>query len=106
MRIVEAVVAMAIVPVIDWIVVTGCAARFSNFDYRYWTPNVARVISVSLLAITAAVLIIFANPDYPPLWLLIPASIPIFAWGIVGYRDILAQRRTGYRIPPSYGERE
>jgi len=95
-----------VVPVADWIFVTGAAARFPDFDYRYWPPTKARVISVLSLALSTAIVMTFADSGSPPLWPVIPAGLAIIAWTFIGCRDIQAQRRTGYRIPPDYGERE
>jgi amino acid transporter len=105
-KILENIGIVMIVLAVDWIAITGMAARLSGFDYRYWPPTRARSISVSFLALTVVVLGVFANPDNPPLWLLIPGFIVIIAWIVIGYRDILRQQCTGYRVPPSYCERE
>lgn len=97
---------VVIVPIVDWIAITGMAARLTDFDYRYWPPTKSRVVGVGCLALAVGVVAVFANPDNPPLWPLIPVGLLAFAWIGIGYLDIVAQRRTGYRVPPSYGERE
>ena len=102
----EIIGVVMIVPAVDWIAITGSAARYSDFDYRYWPPGKARILSVLLVAVTVGIAAICARADDPPSWSLIPAFVALVIWGLVGCLDIIAQRKTGYRITPSYGERE
>ena len=107
MEIVEIIVGIVVIlPAVDWLVVTRIAGYYTDFDYRYWPLSKARVISMLSLGVSIAILLIFADPDKEAWWPAIPAGLAIIAWSFIYYIDILAQRRTGYRNPPCYGERE
>ena len=101
-------IAIAVVAVVlcDWLAVTRCGAYFADFDYRYWPPSRSRVLSVVLLAGTAATIAAFMRPDpvNPPLWPLAVGGPVVVVWMVVAILDMLAQRRAGYQTPPRYSD--
>jgi hypothetical protein len=100
------IVILLIVPVLDWLAVTRLAAYYTDFDYRYWPPTLARIASVVFVITAYVPCIVFADPDNPPLWVLIPVTASLTIWGVVAVSDVRAQRKTGYRTPPNYGDRD
>ncbi|GAA0295974.1 hypothetical protein GCM10009087_02150 [Sphingomonas oligophenolica] len=102
----EIIGAVLFVPALDWVGVTRVADYYSDFDYRYWPLERLRLISLFLLAAATITVGVFASPDDPPLWPLMLFVAAAAAWAIIALRDINAQRRTGYRNPPRYSERD
>ncbi|RUN76096.1 hypothetical protein EJC47_13300 [Sphingomonas sp. TF3] len=98
---------VVVVPLWDWLGVTRMGAYATSFDYRYWLLSKARWISVFLLAFTVAGMGFFGQPtSAAPLWPLVVMVLAIANWAYVAGRDVLLQKRVGYRIPPDYGDRE
>lgn len=82
------------VPTYDWLMVTGSAARFTSFDYRYWPPTRLRVTSVIVLSLACLVTFSLMHPPEPDdrLWLLLPAIIALCFHGAVAVIDMSRQR--------------
>ena len=97
---------LLIVPVWDWAALTRLAAYYTDFDYRHWPMTRLRLMSVLLLVAALILVGVFATPGHPPLWPLLLAVIALAAWAIIAVLDVNAQRRTGYRNPPRYSDRE
>ncbi len=89
----------------DWLAVTRMAAYSTDFDYRYWPLSRSRQIGLGSLVLTAAYAWATAGPG-GPLWLLIPPMILLGVWLVTALNDLETQRRTGYREPPRYSDRE
>jgi hypothetical protein len=97
-------ITILVVCVMDWLFITRIAAYFTDFDYQYWPLSRVRIASVLLMISMLGSLLIFvpSDPVNPPLWVLIPFGVVMIGYVVVGYRDILIQRRAGYRTPPRY----
>jgi len=87
----------------DWLGVTRLAAYYSDFDYRYWPLSRRRQVGLGALILTAVYFWALTGSN-APLWLLIPAAILFGIWAVTALNDLNAQRRTGYRTPPTYSE--
>lgn len=90
----------------DYLSVTGRAARFTSFDYRYLPLSKLRLMTIAMLVAAALYGFLSYQPQNPPVLPLILGAIALVTHGLVGMLDIFAQRRIGYHIPPNYGERE
>jgi hypothetical protein len=96
MNVFEALLYVAIgVPLYDWMVVTAGAGRMVSFDYVYWAPGRARLISTGLLAAGCFTTLILAHPPERDshAWKLLPAFVAMVVHGGVACRDIFRQRR-------------
>ena len=92
--------ALLIIPLWDWASVTRMGIYATNCDYRYWPLSKARLISVLALIVSVALVGTFADASDPPIWLLLVAGLALVTWGLVGFADVWAQNRKGYRAPP------
>jgi len=90
----------------DYLSVTGSAARCTSFDYRYLPLSRLRLATIGMLAAAAFYGFLRYRPEDPPILPLILGMAALVIHGIVSILDVFAQRRTGYRVPPNYGERE
>ena len=108
MVLLKLVAAVAGVVVWDWLGATRVGAYATTFDYRYWPLSLWRIMSVVLLAGTVAILVISARPDpvNPPLWSVAVGGAALAVWGTVVILDWFGQRRTGYRVPQRYSDRD
>jgi hypothetical protein len=94
------------VPLYDWLSVTGSAAKATSFDYRYLPLSKMRIVSIVCLSAAMFYFCATINPDNPaplPIILVVGA---LAAHSVISLIDFFAQRRTGYRTPLNYGERE
>jgi hypothetical protein len=107
MDILESVATAVIgVALFDWLSVTGAASKFISFDYRYFPLSKMRIISVMCLSAATFYFCITIDPANPPLFPIILVLAALSVHLSVSLIDLFAQRRTGYRTPLNYGERE
>jgi hypothetical protein len=90
----------------DWLSITRSAAFYTDFDYRYFPLSKMRMATLGLVAAAFLFAFLSINPANPPMLPLVLAGVALAIHGVVGQVDLLAQRRTGYRTPLNYGERE
>jgi hypothetical protein len=90
----------------DWLTVTGAASKAISFDYRYFPFSKARIISVIFLSAATFYFCITIRPDSPPIPPIILGLAALAAHFAVSLIDLFAQRKTGYRTPLNYGERD
>ncbi|MGN6820247.1 MAG: hypothetical protein ACTHJR_16410 [Sphingomonas sp.] len=84
------------IPLFDWLSVTGPAARITSFDYAYWPPSKARIASLVLLAAGLLVTLLISHPPNDSLWKLVPAGIGLVIHGVIGWLDVLRQKREAF----------
>jgi hypothetical protein len=90
----ETLPAIAIgIPLFDWLSVTGPAARMTSFDYAYWPLSKLRIASVALLAAGLLITLTITHPPDDNLWKLLPAGIGLVIHAVVGWLDVLRQKR-------------
>jgi hypothetical protein len=99
-------VAIGGVVLADWLFVGKVTAGFSDFDYRYWPFTWARLITVALAALTAAVSGVAFTPGAMPRWPLFVWAVVFGLWLFVAIDDVARQRRLGWRKPPRHSDPE
>lgn len=100
MAVFESVIAAIVVALVyDWLGVTGSAARFTSFDYRYWPMSKIRQGSVLLLIVTGAFFAATINPDHPSVIPLVILAAAMAFHGYIAVQDMFAQRRGAISNP-------
>jgi len=90
----------------DYLSVTGSAARFTSFDYRYLPLSKLRLATIGALAAAMFFAFLTYRPEHPPVLPLILGAVALVVHGTVSVLNIFAQRAVGYRVPLNYGERD
>ena len=94
MQLVPAIVAVAFVPIMDWVMMIGLANRMGwavdVSDYTYWPLSFIRWLSVCLLAFATFVVVAFGNPrsQEPAAWALPTIGAAFGFWVIVALLDL------------------
>ena len=110
MRVVlSVVIAIIAVPIWDWAAMGRIGLFASDCDYRYWPLSKSRIASVLVLFMAACIIGIVATSESnnSPIWALVVGAAALFVWAVVGFMDVLAQNRSGYRAPvppPRYSD--
>ena len=88
-------VALVGVPLYDWMMVTGVAAKMPSFDYHYWPMSRWRIGTIALLAVGLFVSLLIMKPPESNgrLWIMLPAVIAVLIHAAIAIVDIFAQRR-------------
>ena len=100
MSLMEATLGTAIgVPVYDYLSVTGSAARFTSFEYRYWPPSKLRWSAIGLLAAGVFVTLAIMRAPEPDdrFWVIVPALVGLAVHWWVSVIDMFRQRRAAVR---------
>jgi hypothetical protein len=93
------------VPLYDWLLITGSAAKIPSFEYHYWPLTNWRIASVAILGVGTFFTFLLVNPPEGDggLWKLAPAFMAMAIHGGVAISDIFRQRRL--YVPPEHSDR-
>ena len=102
--VITVLIAVGGVVLADWLFLGKVTAGFSDFDYRYWPFTWARLTTVTLAAMTAAVSAVMFTPGSIPSWPLFVWAVMFGLWMVVAVDDVARQRHVGWRKPARYSE--